>query len=518
MERWQARWQAQWRSGAAYAHAALRALCDRRWWSSFVARSPLLRTRGLALAAGLALLLVLLNAMVALQSLQTVRDREQRVAHTHAVLAKLDAVYADTTSIAAATRGYVISGNDAFLQTYTVARASLVSELTQLTSLTRDDAQQQQRIAALKPVIASRLNDFQRAIDLQQHGQRDQALQQSVTFDLDFPSAAIQTRIQQMQATEQDLLNSRAAQAVAATHQATVAVIIAALVDIVLLALVFVLVRQWLAFRERTAREQAKAEAQAQVRALETINQRLNEFLGIAGHELRTPLTSLGLNVQLTRRLLARSAGGAAASPREVGDSSQLAHRLDMMERQVNRQNRLIGDMLDASRLNAGKLDLRREPADLCTVVHDCVEEQHILSPARTITLALPLGGDSIPAVIDADRVSQVVMNFLSNALKYSAAETAVQVSVGREESYARVSVTDEGPGLTPDQQAQVWDRFYRAEGIKVRGDSSIGLGLGLYISREIIERHHGQVGIESTPGQGSTFWFTLPLDRASSI
>ncbi len=102
--------------------------------------------------------------------------------------------------------------------------------------------------------------------------------------------------------------------------------------------------------------------------------------------------------------------------------------------------------------------------------------------------------------------------NYLSNALKYSEADKEVLVSVEQINTQVRVSVRDEGPGLTPAQQQRIWERFYRAPGIEVKSGSGVGLGLGLHISQMIIERLGGQVGIQSEPGKGSTFWFTLPI------
>jgi signal transduction histidine kinase len=112
----------------------------------------------------------------------------------------------------------------------------------------------------------------------------------------------------------------------------------------------------------------------------------------------------------------------------------------------------------------------------------------------------------------DADRVGQVVNNYLTNALKYSETDKPVDVRLEREEAMMRVEVADDGPGLSSAQQQQIWDHFSRVEGIEVKSGTGVGLGLGLYICRNLIERQGGQVGVESQVGQGSTFWFTLPL------
>jgi PAS domain S-box-containing protein len=251
---------------------------------------------------------------------------------------------------------------------------------------------------------------------------------------------------------------------------------------------------------------------------------RMDEFLGIASHELRTPLTAIKAILQTAQRRLDREqaqaqhlrrkrANGQPSSAAAVAELLEwLAPMLERSARQSDRLAHLIGDLLDTSRIHAGQLELDRGAADLVAIVRDAVEEQRMAAPARTITLTLAHDGDTLPVHVDANRIGQVVANYLTNALKYSRAEEPVDVSVRRDGEAARVAVRDRGLGLTAEQQAHLGERFYRAEGVEVQSGSGIGLGLGLYISRSIVERHGGAVGVESTPGEGSTFSFTLPL------
>jgi len=151
------------------------------------------------------------------------------------------------------------------------------------------------------------------------------------------------------------------------------------------------------------------------------------------------------------------------------------------------------------------------EPCDLLTIARDAVQEQQSAWPERALTLDLPPRA-TLPLVADADRIGQVITNYLTNALKYSTEDQPVVVRITARNGSARVAVRDRGPGLSPEQQTHLWERFYRVPGIELQSGSGVGLGLGLHICKTIVERHGGHVGVESAPGAGSAFWFTLPL------
>jgi len=263
---------------------------------------------------------------------------------------------------------------------------------------------------------------------------------------------------------------------------------------------------------ERERMQSEREEAHANELALRETNQRMDEFLGIVSHELRTPLTTIKGNVQLARLRL-------RSSLREVpADGDMLRSMLEEIqtmlaraERQVNVQNRIVSDLLDISSLEVDKLDLRLSPCDLATIVRETVEDQRSVTPTRTIHLELA-EEETAPVIADAERVGQILSNYLSNALKYSPANRPVHVQLKKEDSMVRVLVRDEGPGLTPSEQERIWERFYQVQGIKRQRGFSVGLGLGLHICRVIVEQHQGEVGVESVKGEGSTFWFTLPL------
>jgi signal transduction histidine kinase len=262
--------------------------------------------------------------------------------------------------------------------------------------------------------------------------------------------------------------------------------------------------------RRRLARE-AEA-ARADELAAREASRRLEAFLATAVHDLRSPLTAtlgfIGLAEHASERLA--SAARAACpdlAPRveavrgRLGDAGQSAERL----------SRLLTLLFDTAAIRADKLEIHRAPCDLAALVREQVAWQRVAAPGRTITLHLPAGGKPILVEADADRIGQVVTNYLTNALKYSPADRPVEVGLAVDGQQARVWVRDQGPGLRLEEQERIWERFHRVKGIEVQSGSGIGLGLGLHICRTLIERHHGQVGVQSAPGQGSIFWFTLP-------
>jgi PAS domain S-box-containing protein len=260
--------------------------------------------------------------------------------------------------------------------------------------------------------------------------------------------------------------------------------------------------------RERLLEDRARA--QARVLALEDANARMDTFLGVASHELRTPLTSIKANVQITDLALQGFLRAHPDGDTRLERAANLIHRTD---KHVERLDRLVEDLLDVSRIQAGTLALEIGRCDLVGVVREAVEEQLLAWPRRQIALESVLDQAWVDA--DADRIGQVITNYLTNALKYSEETEPVEVEVRQEGAQAWVAVRDQGPGLGPEEQERIWERFHRVAGVEVLNGSGVGLGLGLYICKTILERHHGQVGVESAPGQGTTFWFMLPLVSA---
>ncbi|HKV85748.1 MAG TPA: ATP-binding protein [Ktedonobacterales bacterium] len=264
--------------------------------------------------------------------------------------------------------------------------------------------------------------------------------------------------------------------------------------------------------RDRLMRDRAAAEAR--VLALTETTRRMDEFLGVVSHELRTPLTVVSVSLQLAARRIQRlldiysERGARDAEIR--GELLALNAVVDRALGSAARQSRLVMDLLDVSRIKAGKLDLRPTRCDLRAIAAEAIADATTNEPERAIIFEQP----ETPVIVlaDPDRIGQVITNFVGNALKYSAPETPVAVTVEALGHTARLSARDEGPGLPASERERVWELFYRVPEIEVRSGSGVGLGLGLHISKTLVERHGGEVGVASEPGEGATFWFTLPL------
>ena len=263
---------------------------------------------------------------------------------------------------------------------------------------------------------------------------------------------------------------------------------------------------QELARRAALAVENARLYEQTQeaLKAQQALDSLKDQFLSIASHELRTPLAAIKGYVQMLQRQRLRN---------EVSlDPAREVRMLNNMNQQLLRMNDLIGEMLDVSRIQNGKLQLHYDAdVNLVEIIERLVEQQQEQAAITAHRLLVETNSPDIRATIDEARVEQVLNNLISNALKYSLPNKPVTVGINLPQAdTVTLWVCDEGIGIETQEQEHIFERFYR---IGQRGDINIdGLGLGLFISREIVVRHGGHIWVESTLGVGSTFYFSLPL------
>lgn len=253
---------------------------------------------------------------------------------------------------------------------------------------------------------------------------------------------------------------------------------------------------KWLNFQGRA--EQAGDDRSARVLGTlyditrdKLIDRQKDDFISIASHELKTPITALKGSLQILER------------ERETL-GPKLSALVEQASKSMNRVNLLVDDLLNASRLGEGELQLKKTRFNLFKAIDECC--LHVT--AAGVYNIITEGIKDAEVEADSERIQRVIVNFVNNAIKYAPKSKDILIRVEQADSLFKVLVIDRGPGIAGDKLPHLFDRHYRADN---HGSQYSGLGLGLYISAEIIRRHGGAIGVESQPGIGSTFWFTLP-------
>jgi signal transduction histidine kinase len=249
-------------------------------------------------------------------------------------------------------------------------------------------------------------------------------------------------------------------------------------------------------FRDITDRKALEARLQAKNAELQELHQLQTNFVHSVSHELRTPLTSIVGYAEFLEDSL------------ETPDHAELLEYVNQIQLSTRRLQRLLDDLLDFALMEAGTFKLKCEPTELGGKIHEIVESFRPQVSQASLQLELALPDRPLTLVADAQRVGQVLINFIGNAVKLTPPGGRIGVRAEALGDRLRVAVSDTGPGIQPEDMSRLFHRFSQLESGLRRG----GAGLGLSISKGLIEAHGGEIGVESQPGRGSTFWFTLPL------
>jgi two-component system sensor histidine kinase/response regulator len=248
--------------------------------------------------------------------------------------------------------------------------------------------------------------------------------------------------------------------------------------------------------------EQSRKLNEAQEALLEEIafrkeaERKKDEFISIASHELKTPLTSVKGYIQLLERGIAK------------GNLELVKSHIRKAEHQIEKLNSLIADLLDISKIESGKLKFNQSYFDIDEMVKGLIE---VFQQSNSEVQIIKNGQANCKIFGDEMRIEQVVINFLTNAIKYSPDTEKIYVNIKATDDEICLGVKDFGIGMKPDQTKRVLEKFYRVEETSQRFQ---GLGIGLYICEEIIRRHNGEIKVESIYGEGSEFSFTLPINQ----
>jgi signal transduction histidine kinase len=252
--------------------------------------------------------------------------------------------------------------------------------------------------------------------------------------------------------------------------------------------------------------DEATAELKERYEQLKELDRMKSQFLSIASHELKTPITAMSGFLQVALRRVRRLSEGAT-TPEQVNEGMRLiTEQLDVVYRQTGRLARLIDELLDVSRIQTGRIEFRYTEVDMGELAEEVAQRMQLTTTSHQITVQR----DSKTVVTaDRDHLEQVLNNLVTNAIKYSPSGGAIDIDVRPQDGGVRLSVTDQGIGIPEKELESIFGLFYRSPDRAAR--DAAGMGLGLYISKEIVARHGGRIWAESTGQKGSTLSVQLP-------
>ena len=469
--------------------------------------------------------------ILAINALRDATEREARSSDVTTATLRLEKLVVDLET---GLRGLVLTGNERFLDPYTIARAELPRRLPEFEQLAERDTTQQRRAQRLALLIREYVRDYLTPLVAIARVDRRAANTPIATREGRVRTDEIRALFRRFLAIEEQ---ESAASTRAAERRSTQAIRVGAaavIASIVLIGLFGIylarsiarpvravasgaseiaggrlslrlredgpgevgeLTRSFNAMAERL--EASRAELERQNAALRESERLKTDLLSTVSHELRTPLASVMGFISL---LLQRDF-----------DAETRRHYLGIVDAQARRLESILDDFLDVQLIETGRLELAEELVDVAALLRGQLELYAAQSPMHRLELALPPDGRDgplLPVLGDPNRLTQVIGNLLSNAIKYSPDGGDVEVRAQHSDGTVLISVRDGGVGIPSSQQERIFTKFFRGDA----GASGIGgAGLGLAFSREVVEAHGGRIGFSSAAGSGSTFWVELP-------
>jgi two-component system, sensor histidine kinase and response regulator len=452
---------------------------------------PFIRRYQLPIGFGLALIVMAGIVLISVRSLAQAHRAARDVAHTHEVISRLEQVLAQVEAAETAQRAYVITGSRVYVDESNAARPRIAAALTTLERLLAESPEQRARLVRLRAEVDAKL----RIVDRQLIVREQQGFEAARAFTAAGTGKTAMDRVralvEEMERYENDRLAQRRAQSALQQRNARLLLLAGAVADLALLGVVFfVVVRD-----QRLGRQLSKAMKQARDEAVRAAELR-SQFLANMSHEIRTPMNAI---IGLT---------GVLLDTRLDADQRELAQTV---RTSADSLLTVINDVLDFSKLEAGKLAIEVADFELRPAVESILDLFSESARQRKLSLGL-LVDHSLPRVVrgDAGRIRQVLTNLIGNAVKFTQ-EGEVVVTVDDKSGEAmRFTIRDTGIGIAPDVLPTLFQPFTQADASTTRRFG--GTGLGLVISKQLVESMGGAMGVESQPGRGSTFWFELPL------
>jgi len=433
--------------------------------------------RQLLVGQSASLLATILTAVVAIVSINAMTRSADQVATELATdISSLDQLRLDAERLVSTSRAYLLSGDDAHKTRFRTLELQFESTLDRLSS-------ERAETSTVEHAARAYVDAVRQAAEQRLLTNDPKAIAEVFDHELTPKRAAFERELEATAGHERaDIARARArARRLASRTQLTVAVSS-------VLALALGIGLSVLFTRTLTRQLRKIDEATAAARTAATSRE---ELVNIVSHDLRNPIHTIVLGVSLLRQ----------TTPK--GGSEE--RTVDRIANAAARVTRLIEDLSDRASIEKGEFALRRDRHDAVAIVRDAIELFQSIAAEQGIALRSETSG-SIAIYVDRDRILQVFSNLIGNALRFVEPGGAVTVRVAASDRETRFAVVDTGSGIPSDQVPHVFERHYQGER---RSEGT--LGLGLYICRLLVEQHHGRIGVDSAPGSGSTFWFTLP-------
>lgn len=420
---------------------------------------------------------IFIDSLISFEELQNIRSDQRWVTHTYQTIHEANKITNLLLLLETNVEDYLLTNNHIYLSYYNTNWGAIKRSTSTLEQLTSDTSTERTRAINLKSYIYQRKNIFDKTLSLNQADGIQRAQSFISTGEARTSIQKIRTLTALINNTEVTLLSQREGQFTSSLYFMYATIFGSALLNILLLLFTYIVVTR--EFSRRTELEKKK-----------------NEFISLASHELKTPITTLSIYTEILLKEISLKTGKGANST------------VMKMRNEVTEMKNLINDLLDVTRIQLKKFELQKETFNLSQLIRQTTEEIQLLTKKHRIIFR---GDKNLLIVADRQRIWQVITNLLNNAVKYSPKGGRVFVSVSRKKTRAVISVKDEGIGISKKNLQHIFDRYFR------EGDNEnqiAGLGLGLYLSREIIDLHHGHIRVKSVQGKGTTFLCTLPLPR----